>query len=419
MDYPASWDATDQIPQRAVDAGLIGRFGSLDPSDGGQTERYSLSIASERRFDDGELKLNAYAIRSKLDLFSNFTYFLEHPIDLDPTQIDGDQFEQVERRKIFGATASRRWNGQLFGADATNTIGVQVRHDRLDPVALYATVDRRRAATTEESVVRETSVAVHGENATQWLPWLRSIAGLRADEFFFDVESSIAVNSGTRDAALVSPKLSLVFGPWRQTETFLNYGFGYHSNDARGTTATIAAKSGDPVAAVTPLVRSRGGELGARTEIIPGLQSSLALWQLRLGSELVFVGDAGETEPSRASLRRGIEWNNHWIAASWLLVDADFAASRSRFTEDDPAGNYIPGSVDRVVSLGTTLTELGPWFGQFQLRYFGPRPLVEDNSVRSQSTTLAYLRAGYRMSKDVRVALDVFNLFDRKASDID
>ncbi|HEY2189960.1 MAG TPA: TonB-dependent receptor plug domain-containing protein, partial [Caldimonas sp.] len=351
MGYSASWNATDQIPQRAVDAGLIGRFGSLDPSDGGQTERYSLSIASERRFDDGELKLNAYAIRSKLDLFSNFTYFLEHPIDLDPTQIDGDQFEQVERRKIFGATASRRWNGQLFGADATNTIGVQVRHDRLDPVALYATVDRRRAATTEESVVRETSVAVHGENATQWLPWLRSIAGLRADEFFFDVESSIAVNSGTRDAALVSPKLSLVFGPWRQTETFLNYGFGYHSNDARGTTATIAAKSGDPVAAVTPLVRSRGGELGARTEIIPGLQSSLALWQLRLGSELVFVGDAGETEPSRASLRRGIEWNNHWIAASWLLVDADFAASRSRFTEDDPAGNYIPGSVDRVVSL--------------------------------------------------------------------
>jgi len=419
MAYSAGWNSTDQIPRRAVDAGLIGRFGSLDPSHGGQTERYSLSLQTKRRFDDGEFRLNAYAIRSRLDLFSNFTYFLEHPIDLDPAEIDGDQFQQAERRQVVGLATSRSWNGRWGGVDTVTTIGLQLRHDRLDPVGLYATVQRQRVAVTQESTVRQTSVGFWAENATQWQPWLRSVAGLRGDRFNFDVASSIAANSGKESAGIVSPKISLIFGPWSKTEYFLNAGSGFHSNDARGTTATVTAKTGDPIDPVTPLVRSKGAELGLRTEIVPGLQSSLALWQLRLGSELLFVGDAGETEASRASRRVGIEWNNHYQATPWLLVDADFAASRARFTEDDPAGNFIPGSVDRVASLGVTVTEYGPWFGQFQLRYFGPRPLIEDNSQRSASTTLAYLRVGYRITKGVKVALDVFNLFNRKASDID
>lgn len=419
MGYAAGWNATDQIPQRAVDAGLVGRFGALDPSDGGNTYRYSLSAAHEQRFDDGEFKINAYAIRSKLRLYSNFTYFLEHPIDLDPTGIDGDQFEQFEQRKVFGLATSRSWAGRLGGAESVTILGLSARHDRLDPVALYATVARQRAEVTQESRVRQTSVGLYGENSTQWLPWFRSVAGVRADKFFFDVKSSIAANSGKDDAGLVSPKLSFVFGPWSKTEYFANYGHGFHSNDARGTTARVAAKTGDPVGAVTPLARSRGSELGLRTEIVPGLQSSLALWQLRLGSELVFVGDAGETEASRPSRRRGIEWNNHYLAAPWLLLDADFAASRARFSDADAAGRRIPGSVDKVASLGATVTRWGPWFGHFQLRYFGPRPLIEDNSVRSKSTTLAYLRVGYEVTPGVKLALDVFNLFDRNDSDID
>ena len=422
MGYGASWNSTDQIPQRAVGAGLIGRFGAIDPSDGGQTQRYSLSYRNERRYDDGTFKLDLYAIRSRLDLFSNFTFYLEHPADLDPAGINGDQFEQAEQRKVFGLATSRSWNLKLAGFDTVNTLGLQVRHDRLDPVGLYATAARQRVETTQESVVRETSVGVWAENSTQWLPWLRSVAGLRADRYDFKVASSIAANSGKADASLGSPKLSLVFGPWAKTEYFVNYGNGFHSNDARGATATVTAKPPhDPVEPVTPLVRSKGGELGLRTEVVPGLQSSFALWQLKLGSELVFVGDAGETEASRASRRSGVEWNNHYRAASWLLVDADFAASRARFRGPDPdgVGNYIPGSIDKVASLGITVADRGPWFGQFQLRYFGPRPLIEDDSVRSKSTTLAYLRVGYKITPSLKVALDVFNLFDRKASDID
>ena len=275
--------------------------------------------------------------------------------------------------------------------------------------------------------MRETSVGAYVENSTQWRPWLRSVAGLRGDRFDFKVDSSVPENSGRTKAGLGSPKLSLIFGPWAKTEYFVNYGYGYHSNDARGTTATVAAKP-DPdtgirpaVDRAVPLARSKGGELGLRTEIVPGLQSSLALWQLRLGSELVFIGDAGETEASRASRRRGIEWNNHYRATSWLLIDADVAISHARFTGPDPdgAGDHIPGAIEKVASFGVTIADHGPWFGQFQVRYFGPRPLVEDNSKRSKATTLAYLRAGYKITPNVRVALDVFNLFDKKASDID
>ncbi|HEX4233879.1 MAG TPA: TonB-dependent receptor [Caldimonas sp.] len=429
MGYSAAWNSTDQIPQRAVDSGLIGRFGALDATDGGQTERYSVSFATSRQLADGGFDFNAYAIRSKLDLYSNFTFFLEHPIDLDPTGIDGDQFHQAEHRKVFGLATRRSWDMLLGGHDSTTTIGFQLRHDRLDPVGLYSTVARQFAQTTQESHVRETSVALYADNRLEWTSWLRSTIGIRGDRFYVDHTSSIAENSGKKNAGLISPKLSLIFGPWLRTEYFANYGYGYHSNDARGATERVKPKEfiadpTDPDAVATPsplLVRSKGGELGLRTEIVPGLQASLAVWQLRLGSELVFSGDAGDTEAGRASQREGIEFNNHYIAAPWLLVDGDLAVSRARFTTDDPTtpGRYIPGSVDTVVSLGATVLDRGPWFGHFQLRYFGPRPLIEDNSVRSKATTLAYLRVGYRLAPSVRVALDVFNLFDRKASDID
>ena len=418
MGYSAGWNSTDQIPQRAVDAGLVGRYGAIDPTDGGFTSRYSLSYEMEKTLADGQFKFNAYAIQSKLDLYSNFTFFQEDPIN-------GDQFEQAEHRRVFGLATSRSWNTQLAGRDSTNTIGLQLRHDRLDPVGLYGTVARERISTTQESTVRQTSIGLYAENATQWAPWFRSVAGLRADRFDFHVHSSIAANSGDRNASIASPKLSLIFGPWAKTEYFVNYGYGFHSNDARGTVATVAAKdpNGPAISPVNPLVRSKGGELGVRTEIVPGLQSSLSMWALKLDSELLFVGDAGETEPSRASKRYGIEWNNHYIANKWLLLDADLAVSRSRFTEPDTSdptlGNHIPGSIQTVASLGATVTDLGPWFGQFQVRYFGPRALDENNAHRSKATTLAYLRAGYKVNKNVKLTVDVFNLFNRQGSDID
>jgi hypothetical protein len=329
MGYDARWNSTDQIPRRAVDGGVLDRFGTIDTTDGGETSRFSLSLDGRRQAGDGDWRFNAYAVRSRLRLFSNFTYFLERPAD-------GDQFEQFEKRTTVGGALARSWNAKLGGAEAVWTLGVQARHDRLDPVGLYDTVARVRSATTQESRVRQTALSIWGESSVQWTPWLRTVAGLRGDRQVFHVESSLAANSGERSASLGSPKLSLVLGPWARSEAFVNWGSGFHSNDARGTTATVAAKTLAPIDPVTPLVRTKGSEIGLRTEVVRGLQSSLALWQLSLRSELLFVGDAGETEATRPSRRRGIEWNNHWQPRPWLLVDADLALSRARFSDDDP-----------------------------------------------------------------------------------
>jgi hypothetical protein len=416
MGYRNRWNATDQIPLRAVESGLIGRFDSLSPTDGGATARTSLSAAMRKRSPDGVLfEANAYLVRSRLDLFSDFTYFLDDPDN-------GDQFQQSERRTMAGANAALSWTAAPGGLEMRNKVGVQARYDRLSPVGLYATTERERTATVTESRVREASAGLYAENTVQWQPWLRSVAGLRYDAYRFKVDNSVdrSANSGSGNASagIVSPKLSLILGPWEETEFFVNAGRGFHSNDARGTTQTRLADGG-PATPVTPLAATRGAELGMRTEIVPGLQSSLALWRLDIDSELVFVGDAGDTEPSRASRRRGIEWNNHYIAAPWLLFDLDVATSHARYTQPDPAGDRIPGSLNRVVSFGMTVKDLGRWHASVELRHFGPRPLVEDDSVRSKATTLAYLRTGYQLGRRTRLDLDVFNLFDKQASDID
>ncbi|MES2037650.1 MAG: TonB-dependent receptor [Pseudomonadota bacterium] len=411
MAYKNNWNSTDQIPLRAVQSGQISRFAALDPTDGGQSSRYSLSYAKKKRNQDGVFELDAYAVQSSLDLFSNFTYFLANPDT-------GDQFSQNEKRQMLGMNISQSWPLTVADLEMHNKIGVQLRYDKLSPVGIYNTVAQQRISTIREDSVKEASAGFYAENSIQWLPKFRSIAGLRYDAYRFDVNSSIGGNSGKASDHIVSPKLSLIFGPWNKTEYFINYGSGFHSNDARGTTQTRLPDGGVSTP-VTPLVKTRGAELGVRTEIMPGLQSSLALWRLDIASELLFVGDAGETEPSRASRRTGIEWNNHYIAKPWLLFDLDLAASRARYTQNDVAGNYIPGSIDKVASFGVTVTDLGRWYGGFELRYFGPRPLIEDNSVRSSSTTLAYARMGYRINARTKLTMDVFNLFNKQASDID
>ena len=412
MGYSSNWNSTDQIPLRAVQSGLIGRFGAIDPSDGGQTSRYSLS--GEWRQTEANIirNANAYAIRSKLSLFSNFTYFLNDPVK-------GDQFEQTESRTTMGASASQTWINQWGGREVANTFGMQLRRDRLDPVALYNTQARALSSVTSQDGATVTSVAPYFSNTVKWNNWFRSIAGVRYDRQQFDVTSLIPANTGSRSDALVSPKLSLAFGPWSQTEYFLNWGRGFHSNDARGATQTIDPSTGNSVLPVSPLVRSTGYEAGVRTQRIPGLTASLALWQLRQNSELVFAGDAGTTEPSRASLRTGIEALVQYQAKSWLALDASAGFTRARFTEVDVPGNFIPGAPNAVVSAGMTVENLDKWYGALRWRYFGPRPLIEDNSVSSSATSLVNMRVGYAFDKRLRLQFDVFNVFNRQDHDID
>ena len=237
----------------------------------------------------------------------------------------------------------------------------------------------------------------------------------------FKVQSDLAANSGKVTATMANPKLGLIFGPWSNTEFYVNAGGGFHSNDARGTTASVDPKSGAPADKVPALVRLKGYELGVRTSFVPGLQTSLSVYRLDFGSELTFAGDAGTTQPGRPSRRTGFELADCYKLSDWLTVDADVAFARARFNDNDPdgIGSRIPGSVEGVASIALALDNLGPWFGALQYRYFGPRPLVEDNSVRSASTGTLNGRIGYKISPKMRVELEAFNLTNRKASAID
>jgi outer membrane receptor protein involved in Fe transport len=241
--------------------------------------------------------------------------------------------------------------------------------------------------------------------------------GIRADASHYNVDSFLTENSGTASAALISPKGGVTLGPWKSTEFYVNGGTGFHSNNALGTTITHDYLGND-IERVTPLVRGMGGEVGVRSVAIPHLQTTVSLWELSLDSELVYNGDIGATEPGDSSRRWGVEFANYVSPTKWLVFDADVSLSKSRFTSGEVKGLYVPEAVGAVVSAGASVDGYKKTFASLRWRYFGPRALLEDNSVRSDATSLINFQGGYQLFPKMRLSVDVFNLFDTKAADI-
>lgn len=407
MSYSGHWNSTDQIPLRAVEDGRIGRFDLIDDSDGGKARRQSISGIWRSTDTDSASKVSAYVIRNELELFSNFTYFLNDPVN-------GDQFAQPDRRVTTGLDATHTWHMHRSDTLSSDlTVGAQLQNDNIYN-ALYDTRKRARIATTREDHIVETSGAVFVENATRWSDALRTVVGVRANNYRFRVDGDRPENAGKAHDTLVTPTLNIAYGPWASTELYANYGHGFHSNDARGTVATVDPKTLDAVDRTPGLVRSRGVEFGLRTEAIPKMQMSLAVYRLDFDSELTYIGDAGNTEAGDPSRRYGIEFSNYYRPYKWLSVDFDAAWARAR-----SLGNRIPGAIEGVAQLGVTVDRSGPWSGSLRLRWFGPRPLIEDDSVRSKASVTLNGRVGYQLAKDLQLELEAFNLTNRRASAID
>jgi outer membrane receptor protein involved in Fe transport len=443
MGYYGKWNATDQVPEHVIEDGVIGRFGTLNPTDGGKTSRVSLSFNRVKRTDADQVQFSAYAIRYKLDLWSTFTYYLQDPAN-------GDQVAQHDDRFVYGFKASKTWFTRLWGIKSTNLLGVQARVDDIRNVGIDHTFQRQYLATGQKASAVEANGAVYFENTLQWLPTVRTVVGLREDEFSFDVTDKmlnpdhtcninsdpLGCNTGTVRANIFSPKLGVILGPWANTSYFITVAEGYHSNDARGVT-----RSGEnpDAAPVTPLTRAISAEIGVASDPTERWHTTLDLFLLKLKSELVFAGDAGSTEPSGSTTRTGIEWGNTFRINDWLQADLNAAFSRARFDADvspddlgcgDAApthpctreiaitGRYIPNSPTNVIEAGLTAQHPTGWFGSIRARHFGESPLVEDNSARSPAYTTIDLQVGYQRSGRWRLALDVFNLFDRKWNDI-
>jgi hypothetical protein len=435
--YHGTWHSSDQIAANAVP--LVGFFGTLNPTDGGNSQRYSLQAEWHRQVTNSVSRVVVYGFYYDLDLFSDFTYFLT-----DPNR--GDQFEQKDRRWVAGLGARHTIFSQWFGRKVENTFGLQIRNDWILN-GLYQAEDRVRVdktdsstgttlpATTEADRFTDTQPGIFAENKIQWAERFRSVTALRGDLDYFDLTSLVTpANTGTASKLLPSPKLSLIFGPWFNTEFYAQGGFSFHSNDGRGATQTVQPISADnpypntPVSKIPALVQTKGGEIGARTAAAPHLQSTLSLWYLHSASELQQDGDTGGTVASaQPSNRYGIEWANYYTPREHLAFDFDLADSTALFTTIDgvdaapgsPGGKRVPEAVGLVIASGITLHDYEGLSSSLRLRYFGPRDLTSDGIYRSQATALLNGEVGYQINKKWRIAAEFLNVLGRRDHDID
>jgi hypothetical protein len=412
--YNANWNSTDQVPLKLLERGRLDRYSSLDPTDGGNTERAIISGEWHSQDNNGYINANAYAQHYSLNLWSNFTYFLDRPDTCD-------QFHQSENRNFMGGGLTRGWHHKLFGNDSTTEAGLQFRYDSIR-VGLSNTQARRQLDAVTDDQVNQSLTSAYLQNSTNWTQWMRTVVGARADYINMNSTSFIlAENSGNAAAVNVSPKFSLILGPWEKTEFFFNAGGGIHSNDARGVIYKIDPTTGLASSQVPALAATTGMELGLRTEIVKDVKSSLALWTLKSGSELVYSADSGTTAPKDASKRYGVEWNNEINVNRWLRVDADLAWTNARYASMNAnveVGNMIPNAVSQVGQLTATLRNLGPWSASAQLQYIGAYPLSQDGNLTAPSTTVINMRIQHEFSANAAVALDVLNLLDRQYYDI-
>jgi outer membrane cobalamin receptor len=435
--YHGKWNSSDQMPESAVP--IVGFFGAIDPTDGGNSQRYSLQAELHRQDEKSATKIMAYGFYYDLDLFSNFTYFLT-----DTNR--GDQFEQQDKRWVGGLDVRHTIFSEWFGREVKNTFGLQVRNDWINN-GLYQTQNRVRVskldsatgtilpATTEADRFTDTQVGLYVENRIQWAEKFRSVAGLRGDLDYFDVTClNNLTNSGTSASFLPSPKLSLIFGPWARTEIYVSGGFSYHSNDGRGATQTVQPVSADnpypgtPTEKIPGLIQTKGAEIGVRVLAVPHLQSTVSLWYLHSDSELLQDGDTGGTVASKEpSNRYGVEWANYFTPTRHLAFDFDMAYSIARFTSVDaddaspgsPGGTRVPEAVGLVIASGVTLHDWNGFSASLRLRYFGPRDLTSDGIYRSRETLLLNAGASYQINRTWRISVQVLNLLNRRDHDID
>jgi outer membrane receptor protein involved in Fe transport len=430
--FSSAWDASGQVPDRAVRAGQIDRFGAIDDLEGGNTGRINLNLAYEAYSDDQELLVQTYLARYNFKLFSNFTFFLD-----DPT--NGDMIEQNDFRQLMGVNCENRRTHELGKLLAVAMVGGGIRSDDVE-VALFHAPNRQRLETRVDSDVRERSYFLWAQEEIIFTPKLRLQLGLRGDYFTFDVEdrlegldSDLPHASGYKQEGILSPKGSLVVSPTRELDLFANFGTGFHSNDARdvvigervdllvrtmsrsglGEAAiadSLAALGFNPAqAGQETLPRAIGAELGMRTRLGSRANLGIAGWWLDLEREFVYVGDAGTTELSGRTRRVGVDIEGRVGILPWLFADADVTLSEGTVRDAPEDANAIPLAPQITATGGLTARHASGLEGSLRARHVDDRPANEDGSVVAQGYTIFDLLASCQIDR-YRVSMVVENL---------
>ncbi len=367
--FSSNWNASGEIPSRAVRDRSLGRFGSVDSSEGGNSERQNLSLIYN--FADANQSLRAQTWMSwyRLQLWSNFTFFLNNPVE-------GDGIEQNDKRFLIGNNVIYRRNYSLGDIPTETLLGFQSRFDHIK-VGLFNQEKRHRLSTTNDNLIRQTNLSWFAHQEIRPTNWFRGQLGARLDNFWWNVTQAGPATqpiAGSASESIASPKMNLIFTPFtdnevaQRTNLFFNIGGGFHSNDAR----VVVQDS------TRPLARFWGGELGVRTRLVEKMGFSAAYWRSYLSSELVFVGDEGTFEPSGASKRHGIEAEFRYDILPWLTYDLDASYSWARFTN----GEAVPLAPRALAFTGLTARHDSGLQARLQMRYIGPRYAIEDRSIK-------------------------------------
>ncbi len=405
--YDSEWISTNQIPLRAVESGLIDRFGFIDPDLGGNSYRYSLA----GNFELNNWELGLYASSYYMSLINNPTYLLNDPVN-------GDEFEQEDKRNLFGGTLRNSIETEIFGLPVTQRVGLDLRYDDVNELNLFNTAGRRRIGSVREDEAKELSVGLFGEWEFALSERLRGTFGFRMDHYDFDVTAMQALNSGSDNDSLWQPNIGLAYLVNDNLELYANYGHGFHSNDVRAAVNRVDPITGDPTEQQAILAEGEGSEIGFRYDTLEGFNITVAYFELAMDSELVFVGDAGTTEPGDPTRRNGIELNAFWEINPRLVFDLNAAKTDGHFRTLPSGANSIPDAQEEVLGAGLTYVGLGNgWTASLRVRHFGDATLTEDESVFKQSSTLVNLGVAYSQPS-WEIGLDVINLFDRDVDDI-
>ncbi|WP_432711673.1 TonB-dependent receptor, partial [Pedobacter sp.] len=365
--FTSKWNASGQIPQRAVDEGLITRFGAIDSNEGGETSRSNLNVKYHKYFNSATwLESSAFYSRYKFELYSNFTFFLNDPVN-------GDQIRQKDNRNIAGFESLLNKKYSFKNSELTLQAGVGLRYDDVNDLELSHTLNR--TTTLETSMLGNVNEANGYSflNASYELGKLMINPSIRVD--FLNFSYSDLLNGGEKSSqqqSILSPKLNFLYNQSKDLQFFLKLGKGFHSNDTR----VVVAQQGYKI-----LPAAYGADLGVSWKPLDRLIVNAALWYLYLQQEFVYVGDEGVVEPGGRTARKGVDLGLRYQLTNWLFLNGDATYTHGRSLDDPSGENFIPLAPKFTFAGGLSVKQLGQFSGSMRSRYLASRPANEDNSI--------------------------------------